>query len=282
MKDFIDKDEIKRLENISMELRFLIIDMLHKIGSEYKGHPGGALSIADIITCLYFKILNIDPSNPKWEERDRFILSKGHACPALYAALALKGFFDKKYLYTFRHIGSMLQGHPDMRKTPGIDMTAGSLGNGLGAGVGMALSAMMDKKDYKTYVLIGDGEMQEGLIWESIMTAGHYRLSNLVAIIDRNNWQSCDSVNNTINLEPLSKKLLCFNWNVLEIDGHNMSEIIKAFLTENKDKPLAIVANTIKGKGVSFMENDNSWHQKSINSEEYATACVELRKNEYE
>jgi len=282
MKDLINKDKINRLENISIELRFMIVDMLHKIGSEYKGHPGGALSIADIITCLYFKILNIDPDDPKWNERDRVVLSKGHACPALYAALALRGFFDKEHLYTFRHIGSMLQGHPDMRKTPGIDMTAGSLGNGLGAGVGMALSAIMDKKNYKTYVLIGDGEMQEGLIWESIMTCSHYRLSNLVAVIDRNNWQSCDSVTNTIDLEPLSKKLIYFNWNVLEIDGHNISDIIKAFSTESKDKPLAIIANTIKGKGVSFMENDNSWHQKSITDEESAIALSELKEVKYE
>ena len=268
---------VKNLEKISNNLRIAIVDMLYKIGPKYKGHPGPALSIADIMTCLYFKVLNINPDKPNWEDRDRFILSKGHACPAIYAALAMKGYFDKSYLYTFRHIGSILQGHPDMRKTPGIDMTTGSLGHGLGAGVGMALSAKMDNKFYKTYVLLGDGEMQEGLVWEAAMAAGHYRLDNLIAIIDRNRLQSCSSVKHTIDIEPLSAKLASFNWKVLEIDGHNIEEIINALSASNNDKPLVIIANTVKGKGVSFMEEDNSWHQRPITKEEYKKATTELK-----
>lgn len=276
----INADEIKKLEAISKKIRFLIIDMLYKIGSQYRGHPGPALSIADIMACLYFEILKIDPLNPKWQDRDRFILSKGHACSALYAALAIKGFFDYKYLYTFRHIGSILQGHPDMRKTPGVDMTAGSLGNGLGAGVGMALSARMDDKSYKTYVILGDGELQEGLIWESIMSAGHYKLSNLTAIIDRNRYQSCDKVDRTIDIEPLTNKFKSFNWDVLEIDGHDISQILKALDTNKKNKPFAVIANTIKGKGVSFMEEDNSWHQRPISDQEYSLAVEELKRGD--
>jgi transketolase len=267
---------IKNLISISQKIRIIIVDMLYKIGPDYKGHPGPALSIVEIIVCLYFKTLNIDPKKPKWSCRDRFILSKGHACPALYAALSLRGFFNKKHLYSLRHIGSLLQGHPDMRKTPGVDVTTGSLGHGLSIGVGVALSAKMDSLSYKTYVLLGDGEMQEGLVWEAAMAAGHYKLDNLVAIIDRNRWQSCGSVKSTINIEPLSDKLTSFNWKVLEINGHNIKEILTSLSTAHNGKPLAIIANTIKGKGVSFMEEDNSWHQRPITKEEYIKAISEL------
>lgn len=271
------QNNVEDLLKISIELRKTIIEMLYKIGKDYKGHPGPALSIADIIACLYFKVLKIDPKNPNWQERDRFVLSKGHACPVLYAALAMKGFFNKSELYNFRHIGSMLQGHPDMRKTPGIDMTTGSLGNGLGAGVGMALSAKMDNKKYMVYVIVGDGEMQEGIIWEAVLAAGHYELNNLIMIIDRNRWQSCDRVNCIIDTEPLSDKLSSFKWNVVEIDGHNMEEIISALTISSNGKPQAIIANTIKGKGISFMEEDNSWHQRPIIKEEYEKAISELK-----
>lgn len=269
-------EEIIKLENISKEIRKIIIDVLYKIGSDHRGHPGPALSITDIITCLYFKVLNINPENPKWPDRDRFILSKGHACPALYAALALRGFFKKDHLYTLRQPGSILQGHPDMKRTPGIDMTSGSLGNGLGAGVGIAIASRIDNRKYKTFVLIGDGEMQEGLIWESIMYAGYLGLDNLITIIDRNRWQSCDAVNCTLDIEPLSSKLAAFNYDVINIDGHNMEEIIGALTVKSNGKPLAIIANTIKGKGVSFMEEDNSWHQRAITKEEYEIAISEL------
>ena len=266
---------------IANSIRVNIVEMLYKIGLKYKGHPGPALSIADIMACLYFKILNIDPKNPGWPDRDRFVLSKGHACPALYAALALKGYFKRSNLCTFRHPESILQGHPDMKKTPGVDMTTGSLGNGLGAGIGMALSAKMDSRYYKTYVLLGDGEMQEGIIWEAVMAAGHYKLDNLVVIIDRNRWQSCDAVECTIDIEPLSEKLTSFNWNVIEIDGHNIKEILEALLLRCDKKPKAIIANTVKGKGVSFMEGDNSWHQRPITKEEYMKAKAELEREQY-
>ena len=269
--------DIQRLEKIAKKLRIMVIDMLYKIGTETRGHPGPALSIADIIACLYFKILNIDPKNPKWPDRDRFILSKGHACPTLYAALALKGYFSKEHLYTLRHMGSILQGHPDMKRTPGIDMTSGSLGNGLGAGIGMSIAAKIDARGYRTYILAGDGEMQEGIIWESIMYAGHLKIDNLVLIIDRNRWQSCDSIECTLDIEPLSGKLKAFKWDVVTIDGHNVSEITQVLSKPNKAKPLAIIANTIKGKGVSFMEEDNSWHQRAITKTEYDIAISELK-----
>lgn len=270
---------IEDLQVMAKKIRLTIVDMLYRIGSDYKGHPGPSLSIADIITCLYFRILNVDPENPKWSDRDRFILSKGHACPALYAALAFRGFFDIRHLYSLRHLGSILQGHPDMRKTPGIDMTTGSLGHGLGAGVGVALSARLDKRSYRTYVLVGDGEIQEGLIWEAAMAAGHYKLENLVAVIDRNRWQSCNSVRRTIGLEPLRDKWSSFNWEVREIDGHDIGMVCASFSTHTS-RPLAIIANTVKGKGVSFMEEDNSWHQRPITKQEYEKALSELREND--
>ena len=272
--------DINHLKAVSNKLRQLQIELLHAIGMEYKGHPGPALSITDIITVLYFKVMKIDPARPHWENRDRFILSKGHACPALYAALAEKGYFEKKHLSTFRHAGSILQGHPDMKKTPGVDMTAGSLGNGLGAGVGMALAAKIDGKNYHTYVLIGDGEMQEGLIWESIMSAGHYSLNNLTLIIDRNRWQSCNAVDRTIDIEPLADKLASFGWSVLEVDGHDLRQLVKALSVKRYSKPTALIAHTTKGKGVSFMEEDNSWHQRPINDEEYEKAMAELKAGE--
>jgi transketolase len=270
----------EELIETSRQLRIKIIEMLYRIGMEYKGHPGPALSMADIITCLYFDVLNIDPADPKWKERDRFVLSKGHACPALYAALCLRGFFKEEHLYTLRHIDSMLQGHPDMRKTPGIDMTAGSLGHGLGAGLGIALAGRLDKMKYKVYVMLGDGELQEGLIWESAMSAGHFKMDTLVAIIDRNKWQSCDLVECTIDVEPLKEKFKAFNWDIMEIDGHDVAAIVQALKKPLNKKPLAIIANTIKGKGVSFMEGNNSWHQRGITNEEYNIAIKDLKGSE--
>jgi len=269
---------INKLKRIAKVLRIDVIEMLYRIGMDYKGHPGPALSIVDIVTCLYFRILNINPSKPKMENRDRVILSKGHACPTIYAALAMKGYFDRSHLFTFRHIDSMLQGHPDMRKTPGIDMTTGSLGHGLGAGIGIALAAKLDSKSYKTYVILGDGEMQEGIIWEAFMAAGHYHLDNLTAIIDRNRYQSCGDVEHTIDIEPLRDKIKSFNWDLIEINGHNIEEILSSLSTPHPGKPIAIIANTIKGKGVSFMEEDNSWHQRPITKEQYNKAMNELKE----
>jgi transketolase len=274
----VDNEEIKRLESISEQIRFMVVDVVYRIGAEYKAHVGGALSIVDMITCLYFNILNIDPKNPKWQDRDRFILSKGHACTALYVALALREYYDRKHLYVFRHIESILQGHPDMKKTPGIDMTAGSLGNGLGAGVGMALAARLDSKNYRTYVMLGDGEIQEGVVWEAAMTAGHYKLNNLIAIIDRNRLQSTGSVESIMNVEPLADKFKSFNWDVVDIDGHSVGQIVNALTYHAKEGPLAVIANTIKGKGISFMEEDNSWHQRAISDEEYLQAMKDLKR----
>jgi len=258
------------------EIRKLVIDMLYRIGPERRGHPGPALSIAEIIACLYFEIMNIKPDDPSWPDRDRFILSKGHACPALYAALALRGFFKKDELYTFRNIDSILQGHPDMRKTPGVDMTAGSLGHGLAAGVGIALGAKMDRKKYKVYVIIGDGETQEGLVWEAAMYAGNLGLDNLVVIIDKNRFQSCDQVSCIVNIDPLDKKFISFGWNTIKCNGHDVNDLLGAFKTPAGGKPLAIIAETVKGKGVSFMEEDNSWHQKAITDSQYEIAMREL------
>jgi len=272
------RDTIIELKEIARDIRIEIIEMLYGTGMDYKGHPGPALSIADILACLYFNIMNIDPLKPQYADRDRFVLSKGHACPALYATLAKKGYFSRDHLNTFRHIGSILQGHPDMRKTPGIDITAGSLGHGLGAGLGIALAGRLDKRKYKTYVILGDGEMQEGLIWEAAMAAGHYGLNNLVAIIDRNRFQSCDSVECTIDIEPLFEKLESFKWKVIKIDGHNIEEILSALSLTEVNEPLAIIADTVKGKGVSFMEEDNSWHQKPIDEDQYHKAIKELKE----
>jgi transketolase len=274
----LNDKEIKKLESTADQIRLSVIDVIYKIGGAHRAHVSPALSIVEIITCLYFKVLNLDPKNPKWPDRDRFILSKGHACGTLYVALARKGFFDSKHLYTWRHIGSILQGHPDMRKTPGVDMTTGSLGNGLAAGVGMALSARMDNRDYKTYVVLGDGETQEGLVWEAAMTAGHYKLNNLIVIIDRNKYQGTGKVDCVIDIEPLAKKFESFNWNVLEVDGHSIPQILEALNYNTKEKPLAIIANTTKGKGISFMEHNNSWHQRPITDEEYSLAIKELKR----
>ena len=269
-------NSFEKLKKISKEIRRDTIEMLYKIGPDYRGHPGPALSIVEILVSLYFKVLRIDVKNPKWHGRDRFILSKGHACPSLYVTLSLKGFFDKEHLYTFRHVNSILQGHPDMRKTPGIDMTSGSLGNGLGAGVGMAISAKINNSKYRIYVLIGDGEVQEGIVWESIMAASHFKLDNLIMIIDRNNYQSCNRVDCTIGIEPLASKLSSFNWSVVSIDGHDIEEVTNALSIKTHKVPLAIIANTVKGKGVSFMENNNSWHQRAITKDEYEKAILEL------
>jgi len=270
-----DKNDVANLEKIANALRIDVINMITRAGS---GHPGGSLSAADIVTVLYFHSLNVDPANPNWQDRDRFIMSKGHACPIWYAALAKKGYFDKKHLDTLRKINSILQGHPDMMKTPGVDMTTGSLGNGLGAGVGMALSGKLMGKTYMTYVLIGCSEHDEGVLWESAMSAAKFRLDNLVGIVDYNKLQIDGYNSQVMPIEPIKDKWVAFGWDVQRINGHNMSQIIEAIDTAKAKKglPSVIIADTIKGKGVSFMEDKYNWHGKAPTVQECALAIKEL------
>ena len=268
--------ELKKKANI---IRQHVIEMVHEAGS---GHPGGALSAADIITALYFNIMRHDPRNPEWPERDRFVLSKGHAAPAYYAALAETGYFPVEELLTLRKLGSRLQGHPSMRHLPGIDMSTGSLGQGLSAGIGMALGGRLDRKDYYVYVVVGDGEMQEGSIWEAAMSASHYKLDHLIAFLDRNRLQIDGRTEQVMPIEPIKEKWEAFGWHVLEINGHDFSEIFRA-VAEGKacnGKPTMIIANTIKGKGVSFMEGSLHFHGKAPNDEQYEIAMRELRGEE--
>lgn len=242
------------------------------------GHPGGSLSAADIFTYLYFKEMNVDPENPRWADRDRFVLSKGHCCPSLYAVLALKGFFPMSELEKLRHVGAMLQGHPDMKGTPGIDMSTGSLGQGISAACGMALSAKIDNKDYRVYTVLGDGECEEGQVWEAAMFAAHKGLDNLVVIVDYNGLQIDGTTAQVGGVEPIDKKFESFGFNVLSIDGHDFTEIEEALNNARATKgvPTAIIAKTVKGKGVSFMENEVGWHGKATNAEEYEIALKEL------
>ena len=265
------------LQKTANEVRKGIVTAVHSAKS---GHPGGSLSAADVFTYLYFEELNIDPNDPQWEGRDRFVLSKGHTAPGLYAALAHRGFFPTEDLVTLRHVGSYLQGHPDMKCVPGVDMSTGSLGQGLSAAVGMALAAKMDKKDYRVYALCGDGEIQEGQIWEAAMFAGHRKLDNLVVIVDHNKLQIDGKVEEVCSPYPMDKKFEAFQFHTITIDGHNFDEMEAAFkeARQTKGKPTAIIANTIKGKGVSFMEDAAEWHGKAPKKEEYEVAVEDLRK----
>ena len=267
--------EINELEEKARNIRKGIIDAVY---SNKSGHPGGSLSIADIITVLYFNQMNIDEKNPKWEERDRLVLSKGHCAPALYSALANRGFFDLEDLKTFRNIESNLQGHPDMNKVPGVDMTSGSLGQGLSAANGMAIAGKMDNKDYRVYCILGDGEIEEGQVWEASMTSSKYKLDNLCVIVDNNNLQIDGTIEEVMSSYPIDEKFKNFGFQVINIDGHNIKEIIDAFdVAKNvKGKPTCIIAKTVKGKGVSFMENKVEWHGKAPSEEEYKTAMEEL------
>jgi len=268
---------IEELKAMASTIRCDIIEMITTANA---GHPGGSLSAADIVTALYFRVMRIDSTNPNWQDRDRFILSKGHACPVWYAALAERGYFDKSHLNTLRQLNSILQGHPDMNKTPGIDMTAGSLGHGLSAGLGMALSGKMRKKDYHVWIIIGDGESQEGSIWEAAMSGAKWKLDNLTAILDHNNLQNDDCVDTEMPIEPVADKWRAFGWHVIKIDGHNMKEIVKALegAKNFKGMPTIIIAHTIKGKGVSFMENVVDWHGKAPCKEEAIQALEEIRR----
>ncbi len=264
------------LEEMAAGIRADIIRSSYACGAPV--HVGPALSIADICTALYMHLMRVDPSDPGWPDRDRLILSKGHGYLALYAALARRGFFEVGALDTVRQLHSMLQGHPDMRKTPGVDMTSGSLGNGLGTAVGMALAGRLDRKDYNVFVVMGDGETQEGSVWEAAMAAAHYRLDTIIAIVDTNGFQSTGRVRDVMNIEPLAVKWRAFGWTAEEIDGHDMRSII-GFVErsrEAKGKPCVAIAHTIKGKGVSFIENNDRWHISRITREETERALGEL------
>ena len=265
------------LSKIANEVRKGVIKSTHAAKS---GHPGGSLSVADIITYLYFEEMNVDPKNPRWADRDRFVLSKGHVAPALYAALAEKGFFPKEDLLTLRHVGSYLQGHPDMKGIPGVDMSSGSLGQGVSCAAGMALAAKMDNKDYRVYAVTGDGEIEEGQIWEAAMFAGFRKLDNLVVVVDNNNLQIDGAIDEVCSPYPIDKKFEAFNFHTVVIDGNDFDQIRAAFkeARETKGMPTAIIATTVKGKGVSFMENQVGWHGKGPNDEECRIALEELEK----
>jgi transketolase len=277
MLEIHTKMSVGELEKQAIEVRCRIIEMIAEANA---GHPGGSLSAADIVTALYFRVMNIDPLNPDWPDRDRFILSKGHACPVWYAALAERGFFDKVHLRTLRKLDSILQGHADMLKTPGVDMTVGSLGQGFSVGLGMALSGKMRKKSYHVSVLIGDGEVQEGSIWEAAMAGAKWKLDNLTAIVDKNGLQNDTFVNDVMPIDPLADKWLAFGWNVIEIDGHDMVQVVDALEEARmvKGKPTVIVAQTVKGKGVSFMEDKPEWHGKAPSPEQTEIALREIKE----
>ena len=270
----MNKLELQKKAN---EVRKGIVTAVH---SAKAGHPGGSLSAADIFTYLYFEEMNIDPKDPKKPDRDRFVLSKGHTAPGLYSALANRGYFPVEDLKTLRHLGSYLQGHPCMQETPGVDMSSGSLGQGISAAVGMALAAKLDNKDYRTYTLLGDGEIQEGQVWEAAMFAGHRKLDNLVVIVDNNGLQIDGKVEDVCSPYPIDKKFEAFNFHVINIDGNDFDQIDAAFkeAKATKGMPTAIICKTVKGKGVSFMENNAGWHGKAPNDEEYAIAMADLQK----
>ena len=254
------------------------IGILEQVYSASSGHPGGSLSIADIMTVLYFNEMNIRQEQPNWEDRDRLVLSKGHCSPALYSCLANRGFFSVEDLKTFRNINSYLQGHPDKNKIPGVDMTTGSLGQGLSAANGMAIAGKIDKKDYRVYCILGDGEIEEGQIWEAAMAANKYKLDNLCVIVDNNNLQIDGTIEEVMSPYPIDEKFKSFGFQIINIDGHNIDEILKAFEVAKtiKGKPTCIIAKTIKGKGVSFMEGKAEWHGKAPNEEQYNLAIEEL------
>ena len=270
------QDEILNLKLIANQLRQHVVKM---VGEANSGHPGGSLSAADILAVLFFKEMRIDPANPKWQDRDRFVLSKGHASPILYAALAERGFFPKEWLLGFRKINSPLQGHPDMKKVPGVEMSTGSLGQGFSTAVGMALGLKLDKSPARVYALLGDGEIQEGIIWEAAMAAAHYKLNNLTAILDYNGLQIDGSVQEVMNPEPVADKWRSFGFKVITIDGHNIPEIISGINTARQylEGPSIIIAKTIKGKGVSFMENRAEWHGTAPKPEQVEKALAELQ-----
>ena len=267
----------KQLEKTACKVRMGVIEGVYNAKS---GHPGGSLSISDVLTYLYFAKLNVDPKNPKWADRDRFVLSKGHCAPALYAVLAERGFFDKSELKKLRHIGAMLQGHPDMKGTPGVDMSTGSLGQGISAAAGMALGGKLSSASYKVYTILGDGEIEEGQVWEAAMFSAHNKLDNLVAIVDNNGLQIDGKITDVCSPMPITDKFEAFGWHVITMKAHDFDDIERAFDEAEKinGKPVAIVMTSVKGKGVSFMENQVGWHGTAPNAEQYAQAMDELNK----
>lgn len=271
----MNKCTIEELERHARDIRVDIVESVYRARS---GHPGGSLSIAEILSVLFFDEMNIDPANPGWEKRDRFVLSKGHAAPAYYAALAERGYFPVEYLKTLRKIDSKLQGHPDMRKVPGVDMSTGSLGQGIAAASGMALYAKKESRDYRVYCIVGDGESQEGELWEAMMSAAHFGLDNLTVFLDSNDLQIDGNVQSVMGIDPIDKKAEAFGWNVLRVNGHSVSEISDAIQKAKActGKPTYIICRTVKGKGVSFMENQAGWHGSAPNQEQYERAMLEL------
>ena len=272
----MEQAKIAELQKKATQIR---LDILEEVFSASSGHPGGSMSIAEILTYLYFKEMKIDPKNPKWEDRDRFVLSKGHTAPGLYAALAERGFFPTEDLKTFRNVNSYLQGHPDMKGVPGVDMSSGSLGLGISTACGMALSGKIYNKDYRVYTVLGDGEVAEGQVWEAAMFAAHYKLDNLCAFVDFNGLQIDGAITDVMNSTPIDEKFKAFGWNVIVIDGHDFNQIEKAVeeAKATKGQPTMILCKTVKGKGVSFMENKAGWHGKAPNADEYAQAVAELK-----
>ena len=271
----MEQTKIAKLKELATKVHLGAVKAVHSASS---GHPGGSLSIADALTYLYFEEMNVDPKNPKWEDRDRFVLSKGHTSPALYSVLAHRGFFPVDDLATFRQVDSYLQGHPDMKGVPGVDMTTGSLGLGISAACGMALSAKINKKDYRVYTMVGDGESQEGQVWEAAMFAAHYKLDNLCVYLDWNGLQIDGKIEEVMNPTPYKEKFEAFGFNVISIDAHDFNQIEAAYnaAKECKGKPTVIIAKSIKGKGVSYMEDQASWHGAAPNDEQYAQAVAEL------
>ena len=273
----MDKTKELELSRVANNIRIGVIEGVYSAGC---GHPGGSLSVADVMTYLYFEELNIDPKNPKWEDRDRFVLSKGHTAPVLYAALAERGFIPKEDLKTLRKTTSYLQGHPDMKGTPGVDMTTGSLGLGFSAACGMALSAKVNKKDYRVYTVLGDGETEEGQVWEAAMFAAHYDLDNLVAVVDWNGLQIDGPIAEVMNPTPHDEKFAAFGWHVISINAHDFAQIEAAFAEAKtvKGKPTVIIAKSVKGKGVSYMENACEWHGQAPKEDLYKVAIEDLNK----
>jgi transketolase len=271
----MEVQKLNELKRYSTYIRKDIIEAVHSAGA---GHPGGSLSSADIFAVLYFYVMRVDPKNPQWEDRDRFVLSKGHCSPALYGALAEKGFFPKEDLLTFRKTNSYMEGHPSMKLVPGVDMSTGSLGQGISTAVGMALAGKLNKKDYRVYALLGDGELQEGEVWEALMSAAHYKLDNLTAFLDHNGLQIDGKITEVLSPEPVEEKFKAFGWKVINVNGHDHLQIIEAIeeAKKTKDKPVMIVADTIKGKDVSFMENVAGWHGTAPNKEQRDKAIEEL------
>ena len=271
----MDKNEKKRLQITAAKIRMGIIEGVYNAKS---GHPGGSLSIADVLTYLYFKEMNINPENPKWEDRDRMVLSKGHTAPGLYSALANRGYFPVEYLKTLRKTDSFLEGHPDMKGTPGVDMSSGSLGQGISVACGMALASKLDGNRFHVYSILGDGELEEGQVWEAAMFASHKKLDTLTAIVDNNNLQIDGELENVNSPYPIPEKFRAFNWHTVEIDGNDFDQIEAAFNEARKTKgqPTVILAKTVKGKGISYMENNAGWHGKAPNDEQYAQGVAEL------